>query len=354
MIVQCERIGDGKCSHSALATQEVSDCTPSGSEILVKGRERTMNFPEGRLFAFTILDDTDDATYANIAPIYELLRELGIRVTKTAWPLDCPEGSKDFFAAETLQVPEYKQFVRGLIHDGHEFASHGATMESSERERTLRGFDYIESELKVAPRLHCNHGYNRENVYWGADRYTSRPMRIIAKMLERAKRTEPYKGHEPESAFFWGDVCRKQFAYVRGFSFARLDNSRLPVRYPYHEPSKPYVRRWFCTSDAPDVEAFVRLVNKKAVDEMMERRGFSIVSTHLGKGFVRDGRVDPRVEEALRYVASLPGWFVPASEILDWVSKTTGVSRVSAGRMLLLEASFVLDRLTTRLMRREM
>jgi hypothetical protein len=312
-----------------------------------------MDFPQGRLFAFTILDDTDSATYASVKPIYDLLRELGIRTTKTAWPLDCPEGSKHFFASDTLQAPEYKEFVLGLIRDGYEFASHCATMESSERERTLRGFDYIESELKVAPRLHCNHSHNRENIYWGADRYTSQPMRGLARVVEWGRGADTYEGHNPESAFFWGDVCRKQITYVRRFSFARLDNSRLPVSHPYHDPTKPYVRRWFCTSDAPDVEAFVELVNRKAISKLMERRGFSIVSTHLGKGFVRNGRVDPRVEDALRYMASLPGWFVPASELLDWVSKTNGASRISASRMLWLEASFVIDRLKTLLIRRK-
>jgi hypothetical protein len=41
------------------------------------------------------------------------------------------------------------------------------------------------------------------------------------------------------------------------------------------------------------------------------------MSTHLGKRFVRNGRVDPEVEDSLRYIASLPGWFRPVSEVLE-------------------------------------
>jgi hypothetical protein len=92
-----------------------------------------------RKFIFTILDDTDDATVENVKPAYELLEELGFRTTKTVWPLDCPEGSKLYFAAQTLQNPEYLAFIRELSVRGFELASHGATMESSVRERTARG-----------------------------------------------------------------------------------------------------------------------------------------------------------------------------------------------------------------------
>ena len=47
----------------------------------------SLDFPEGRKFAFTILDDTDDATVENVRPVYDLLTELGFRTTKTVWPL---------------------------------------------------------------------------------------------------------------------------------------------------------------------------------------------------------------------------------------------------------------------------
>jgi len=43
------------------------------------------------------------------------------------------------------------------------------------------------------------------------------------------------------------------------------------------------------------------------------------VATHLGKGFTVNGRVDPRVETILRALAARSGWFVPVSELLDYM-----------------------------------
>src|SRR5213594_450362 len=122
-----------------------------------------MQFPDQRRFAFTILDDTDDSTLENVAPVYETLRKYGFRTTKTIWPMDCPEGSRHYYAADSLQRPEYLEFVRGRAQDGFEIALHGATMESSERERTMSGLAFIERELGIRPRLHVNHAENRDN-----------------------------------------------------------------------------------------------------------------------------------------------------------------------------------------------
>ena len=102
-----------------------------------------MEFPGGKKFAFSILDDTDDATLANVRPVYMALKAAGMRTTKTVWPMGCPEGSRLFFAGETLENEAYLKFVHELADQGFEIASHGATMESSLRERTLKGFEIL-------------------------------------------------------------------------------------------------------------------------------------------------------------------------------------------------------------------
>jgi len=37
---------------------------------------RSLEFPYGKRFAFTVLDDTDVATVQNVAPVYALLERL--------------------------------------------------------------------------------------------------------------------------------------------------------------------------------------------------------------------------------------------------------------------------------------
>lgn len=63
-----------------------------------------MLFPEQKRFAFSILDDTDDATVENVKPVYDTLMEYGFRTTKTAWPLDCPEGSAIFLRQRRSKI----------------------------------------------------------------------------------------------------------------------------------------------------------------------------------------------------------------------------------------------------------
>ena len=306
-------------------------------------------FPDNKSFAFTILDDTDDATLENVRPIYYLLNELGMKTTKTAWPMDCPEGSKLYFAAETLQNIEYRDFVRQLIADGFEFASHGATMESSLRQRTQEGFKYIERELHVKPTVYCNHGHNRENIYWGAQRYQSK---LISFFYERIhKDRNYYQGQIESSEYFWGDICKEKIQYVRSYAFSRLDISRIKPTYPYQLYKTKFVNNWFITSDAPDVDAFKKLVTQESIDRLVKNNGFTIISTHLGKGFVRNGRIDKTVRNTLEYLSELPGWYVPVGELLRFLSLNIPNRFLSEYALFRLELRHVLDRVFSKFMK---
>ncbi|HSU13294.1 hypothetical protein [Longimicrobium sp.] len=286
-------------------------------------------FPGGKRFAFTLLDDTDDATVENVRPVYDLLHELGMRTTKTAWPLDCPEGSELYFAGATLQEGDYLAFVRELVERGFELAFHNATMETSDRERTLRGLRFLDERVGAPMAIHCNHGQNGENLYWGAHRYRTALLRLPLLAAERIARRPRFDGHDPASPRFWGDVCRERFRFVRNFTFPVLNSGAIPPHGPYRLRSTPWVRHWFNTADAPDAAAFKRLVTRRAVDRLVAEGGVCILSTHLGKGFARGGRVDPAVEDALRHVASLDGWFVPASTILEHQLAMRGTAEIS-------------------------
>jgi hypothetical protein len=307
-----------------------------------------MDFPDSKRFAFTILDDTDDSTLENIKPIYSRLRNLGFRTTKTVWPMACPEGSQDYFAADTLQRPDYLAFVKELVDAGFELASHGATMESSERERTRRGLEFVEQEFGFVPRLHVNHGQNHENLYWGANRFQSPGVRSIVGGLGRHPAGR-FAGERPESPYYWGDLFERHFEYLRNFTIDSLDMFRFNPEMPYRLASTPCVRGWFSTSDAPDAEAFKRLVTADAIDQLERSRGVCIVSTHLGKGFTRDGRMDPQIDAVLSHIASRPGWFVPVSTLLDYLREHGGGQQLGGVRLLRLELRFLVARLRARL-----
>jgi hypothetical protein len=305
-------------------------------------------FPDDRQFVFTILDDTDDATVENVQPVYDLLTELGFRTTKTVWPLDCPEGSPHYYAAQTLADEDYLLFVRDLLGKGFEAACHGATMESSTRDRTERGLRIFSELLGVQPKIYCNHGQNLENIYWGSNRYQAPLIRMPVAMMERLLDKPRYAGHVPGSPYFWGDLCRRQFRFVRNFAFSTLNNGSIPPCGPYRLASTPWVQNWFSTADAPDAGDFKRLVTRRNVDKLRMDAGVCILSTHLGKRYAKGGRVDPEVEDTLRYIASLPGWFRPVSEVLEFLSAQRGQTVLSGWEQLQLEGRHLTDRIRDR------
>jgi hypothetical protein len=306
-----------------------------------------MRFPPGRRFAFSVLDDTDDATLGNVEPVYALLRSCGFRTTKTVWPLDCPEGSRHFFAADTLQDKPYLRFVHGLVDDGFEVASHGATMESSPRERTLAGLAFLQGEFGQYPRLFCNHGLNRENLYWGSRRFRTPLLRALSRLVMRGS-GDLFEGELESSKYFWGDVARDVIDYVRNFTFDELDVLKVDRAMPYRVADTPYVNFWFSTADAPDVGAFNQVVSRRRIEGLASTGGVCIVSTHFGKGFVRDGRVNEETEALLGYVADQGGWVVPVSELLDRLRETDRGRTLSRGELVRLEVRFLIDRIRRR------
>lgn len=308
-----------------------------------------MDFPDGKTFAFSILDDTDDSTVRNVRPIYELLNELGIRTTKTVWPLESSRPSRRFFAGDTLQEAGYLEFVHELVERGVEIAWHCASKESSSRSRTLEAFEYFTREFGFLPEIHCNHASNRENLYWGHRRYGSAIVRSFVRMLANLRRAPKFSGEAPESPYFWGDLCKQHIRFVRNYTFSDINVLKNDPHMPYHLSSTPYVQHWFSTADAPNVRDFNRLVTKPNIERLERERGICILSTHLGKGFVRDGIVDAKTEETLRFLASRDGWFVPVSDILEFLLARSDSPALPRRQQLGLEYRHVMDRLKARL-----
>ena len=193
-----------------------------------------MNFPQSKRFAFTILDDTDDSTLENVKPVYDALRVRGIRTTKTVWPVDCPEGSRIFFAADTLQRKPYLEFVRQLRVDGFEIAFHGATMESSRRDRTVQALDFLKAEFGAYPTLFCNHGQNRDNLYWGYKRFQTSWLRRMVGLL-RKEAASYYLGDVKDTDYFWGDLCREHQRSVPEHARGQSGNALPAFRHAVRE-----------------------------------------------------------------------------------------------------------------------
>jgi hypothetical protein len=281
-------------------------------------RPEPLAFPNERRFAFTIMDDTDVATVANVGPIYRLLADLGMRTTKTVWPVDCPEGSKNYSSSSTLEDPEYLEFVLDLERAGFEIGYHGATMESSRRERVVQAIDKFLKVFRTPPRVYANHGYNRENLYWGTDRIDCALLKRLYQRLS-GQSFDHYQGHRPGSPWWWGDIAAMHISYMRNLTFDEIDLRQVNPTMPYRDPQRNLVPWWFSASDAEDVTAFNSLLRAENQDRLERHGGICIVATHLAKGFVANRAVVPETERLLRRLAGRPGWFVPVGTLLDWL-----------------------------------
>lgn len=279
---------------------------------------KRLAFPEGKRFAFSIVDDTDVATVENVSPVYSLLLSLGMRTTKTVWPFRWHGEGSNFASSQTLEDPEYVAFVQKLAADGFEIASHGATMESSDRHTTMAALERHREVFGAIPRLYVNHSFNCENIYWGTHRIDDPILKRLYRRVN-GKSVGYYQGHVPGSAWWWGDLCHLHHEYVRNMTFSSLNVLKANPSMPYADPSRPLVRSWFSTADADDCREFIDLVTPDRVDRLEAEGGVCIISTHLGKRYVENGRVHPKVEQALRDIARRPGWFTPVSPLLDWL-----------------------------------
>jgi hypothetical protein len=303
---------------------------------------KRLAFPEGRRFAFTIMDDTDVATIANVGPIYRLLADLGMRTTKTVWPVDCPEGSKNFSSSSTLDDPEYLEFVLNLQRAGFEIAYHGATMESSSRERTARAIDRFVSVFGTPPRVYANHAHNRENLYWGVDRIDDAILKFLYRQLP-GQPLDQYQGHRPGSPWWWGDIASEHLRYVRNLTFNEIDLRRINPTMPYRDTGRNLIPWWFSASDADDVAAFNWLLRVENQERLERQGGICIVATHLGKSFVAGGVVVPETESLLRRLAERPGWFVPVGVLLDWLVDQGAAGTLSASEWRRMQWKWFID-----------
>lgn len=283
---------------------------------------RKIVWPEGRRFAFTIVDDTELSTVANTAPVYDLLGSLGVFTTKTVWPLGFRQPPR--FGGGTLEDPDYLRWVRDLADGGFEIALHGATDHPSLRDQTVSAIDAFRERLGADPRVHVNHFGQTEALYWGDARLDGASRQLYRGVNRALRRVEHYYGHVEGSPYFWGDVSRERIEYVRNYTFPDIRTSLADPLMPYHDPRRPYVNFWFSSSDAPEAGPFCELMNERNQDRLVEEGGACILYTHFAFGFMQDGSLNPRFETLMRRLAALPGWFVPVSTMLDHLREQDG------------------------------
>jgi len=275
-----------------------------------------MQWPEGKEFAFTIFDDTDNGTIANTKPVYDLLHELNFRTTKSVWVYP-PRGR---FGGQSLADAGYLDWVRELQALGFEVALHGVGDGPFSRAEILAGLERFRQLLGDYPRIHTNHASNPDSIYWLKDRFNW-PYNFLYGLyctLNKRRRVTA-QGDKEGSDHFWGDACKEHIDYIRNYTCRNLNTLGFNPSMPYiDEVKQTYSNRWFSSSDGHTVEEFCDLIRPESVEQLRSEKGACIMYTHFASGFVDGrGRLLPLFQKRMEHLASLNGFFEPTSAILD-------------------------------------
>jgi len=292
---------------------------------------RIFPWPSGKIFALTFVDDTDYATRDNIEPVYGLLSEIGLRGTKTVWTTAEKRNSafrRDLerlhdpgvFNGSSLEDPDYLEFVQGLSARGFEIALHNIAAGNSTRAEIIEGLERFRKWFGRYPTMNIFHAQNIENIYAGQDKLDN----PLFRMLERLKDRSDYQGHVPGSEYFWGDLAKQHFTYVRlpFHTIQHINTLRCNPGMPFFDPRRPMVNYWFASSDGSNCRRFLRLLQPEKLNQLEREHGACLIYTHFGVGFTkrRDSqyRLNPDFEALVRGLAgNVNGWYPTTSQLLD-------------------------------------
>jgi hypothetical protein len=300
-------------------------------------------FPKNKRFAFTIFDDTDYCTLDAVGPVYKFLGDLGFRTTKSVWPLaSVPEGA---IGGASLAEKDYLGFIRDLQTQGFEIGLHGVRNHHSPRDVVEKGLKVFKDLLGHDPRSNCNHLNNRENIYWGSDRFATAVPKLAATLLTRVRGTGRFQGNVEGSPYFWGDLCRNHIDYFRSFAVEEINLLRINPTLPYYNPKQPYVRYWFTSTYGDKAPSFCRALREEEQDRLEAERGVCIMYTHFGLGFCKNGELDPTFDRLMRRLAKKSGWFVPVSVLLDHLRSKQAKTEIGSKELGKLERNWFIQRL---------
>ncbi len=273
-----------------------------------------MVWPNKRLAAIAIIDDTDDAVMPFIKEVYDVLIGAGIRSTKTVWVY--PPRDPHLFRGDALtSSKEYLEFIRYLSDLGFEIGLHNVGSGGFQRQEIIDGLNLFRDFLGYYPETHVNHSYNKDNIYSGDRRFVF-PLNYLLKILYPAY--TGFEGHDKSSAYFWGDVHKKYIKWSRSFEIMGFDLSRK-IRFPYREKRfSEFCNMFFPSVFASNQDIFCNIVSKKNLELLVRNGGCSIIYTHFGY-FCERGGLDRRFIETVETMKEFRNdiWFTPVKDLLS-------------------------------------
>ena len=153
-----------------------------------------------------------------------------------------------------------------------------------------------------------------------------------------------------ESEYFWGDYSKDKIKFIRNRVFNGINTLKYDPRMPFKEKHKEYTNYWFSSSDGHTVEEFNDLISKSNINKLKRQGGLCIVYTHFASGFIdSNGKLNERFKDNIEYLSIQNGWFVPASEILEYLLSQKKKDYVSSFYINVLDFKWLSNRILKKL-----
>jgi len=222
----------------------------------------------------------------------------------------------------TCAHPGYREWIGSLVEAGFEAGYHNATSHTCTREETETGLELFRSQVGHYPRTMASHYNCEESLYWGDDRVGGW-RRVAYNLLTRYRNHNRFFGHVSGHPYFWGDLCRDRITYCRSFTFGDVNTLKAWPHFPYHDPTRPFVRYWFASSEGANRDRFCETLTEENQERLEQEGGLCVMYTHFGHGYY-NGSLEPRFVSLMKRLAARPGWFAPVGEILDYMRAQRG------------------------------
>lgn len=293
-------------------------------------------------FIFTVFDDTDLSEVGNVREVYALLYDLGLRTTKSVWPLKGGRVPKT--GGATCEDKEYYDWVLSLKNRGFEIGFHNAAYHTSCRQNTIEGLERFKELFGDYPKSMANHADCREGIYWGDARITGWNKEIY-NLLTCYKNKKYFRGHIQGDPLFWGDLCQKHIQFVRNFVFLDINTLKMCPMMPYYDPQRSYVNYWYASSNGGNLKSFVACIGEKEQDRLEAEGGCCIMYTHFGKGFQEGNKINTRFRFLMERLAKKGGWFMPVSSVLDYLLTKNGRHVITDQERFRLERVWLFEKI---------
>jgi len=274
---------------------------------------KNVQFPNGKKFIFTIVDDTDDAFLETIKPIYDLLYQNGLRTTKTVWVK--PVRDHDISKGDSLDNKKYRDFILDIKNRGFEIALHNVGSGDYKRNEIIEGMEEYNRIFGTFPKLHINHSYNPDNIYCGSKRFSFPLNWLVKKMYAQY---DSFYGDIKDSEYFWGDWHKKLIKYSRNYEIDNINTLKKNPYMPYKDKQyEEFCNYWYSSTFASNQWMFNKMVNKQSIDRLERDGGVCILYTHLGY-YYKKGEIDKGFKKTIEYLGrKKTGLYLPVGEVLN-------------------------------------